>query len=66
MIHQGKGGTNSPNESKHTVGTAPNLGNAKQQRLVEFKEFLDVVNERRPYCSSDFKKQFFIRDLSSI
>lgn len=29
----------------------------------EFQEFQNIVNERRPYCSSDFKKQHFIPDL---
>ncbi|MBR4507078.1 MAG: hypothetical protein IKP24_00930 [Alphaproteobacteria bacterium] len=36
------------------------------EKLEAFKEFLDVVNERRPYCSADFKKQTFIRDLSAL
>ena len=27
------------------------------EKLKAFKEFLDVVNERRPYWSADFKKQ---------
>lgn len=36
------------------------------EKLEAFKEFLDVVNERRPYCSADFKKQTFIRDLSHL
>lgn len=28
----------------------------------EFQEFQKIVNERRPYCSSDFKKQHFTPD----
>ncbi len=32
----------------------------------EFREFQKIVNERRPYCSSDFKKQHFIADLSKL
>ena len=28
----------------------------------EFHEFQKIVNERRPYCSSDFKKQHFTPD----
>lgn len=38
----------------------------EQMNLATFKEFLDVVNQRRPYCSADFKKQTFIRDLSHL
>ena len=29
----------------------------------EFHEFQKIVNERRPYCSSDFKNQHFFPDL---
>lgn len=32
----------------------------------DFQEFQRIVNERRPYRPSDFKKQYFIPDLSSI
>lgn len=32
----------------------------------EFQEFQKIVNERRPYCSSDFRKQHFIADLSDL
>lgn len=32
----------------------------------QFKEFQDIVNVHRPYRSSDFVKQHFIRDLSDI
>ena len=28
----------------------------------EFHEFQNIVNERRPYCSSDFKEQHFTPD----
>lgn len=27
------------------------------------KEILEWVNERRPYCLNDFRKQYFIPDL---
>ena len=27
------------------------------------KEIMEMVNERRPYCLNDFKKQYFIPDL---
>ena len=30
------------------------------------ERFLKKVNAHRPYCSSDFKKQYFIPDLSNI
>lgn len=29
----------------------------------EFQEYQKIVNERRPYCSSDFKQMHFIPDL---
>ena len=32
----------------------------------EFQEFQKIVNERRPYCSSDFVPQTFIPDLSKV
>lgn len=38
----------------------------KELSARDAKIFQDVVNERRPYCSSDFRKQHFIPDLSSI
>ena len=27
------------------------------------REILEMVSKRRPYCPSDFKKQYFIPDL---
>lgn len=30
------------------------------------ERFLKIVKTHRPYCSSDFKKQYFIPDLSNI
>lgn len=35
------------------------------KKLVAFKEFLDIVNERRPYSSSDFKKHHFIENIAT-
>jgi hypothetical protein len=35
-------------------------------KLAAFKEFLDVVNERRPCCSSDLKKHHFIENIDTI
>ena len=32
----------------------------------DFQKFQKIVNERRPYCSLDFKKQHFIPDLSKV
>jgi len=32
----------------------------------EFEAMLEIVDVRRPYCSFDFKKQTFIRDLSAL
>ncbi|MBQ2175591.1 MAG: hypothetical protein II453_11195 [Alphaproteobacteria bacterium] len=37
----------------------------KEMNAKEAKIFQEIVNKRRPYCSSDFKKQTFIPDLSS-
>ncbi len=42
-----------------TMGVKPLTGKA----LENFKA---KVNVHRPYCSSDFKKQYFIPDLSNI
>ena len=38
----------------------------KKLSAEEFQEFQKIVNERRPYCSSDFKKQHFIPNLSEL
>ena len=38
----------------------------KKLSAEEFQEFQKIVNERRPYCSSDFKKQHFIPNLSKL
>lgn len=32
----------------------------------EFQEFQKIVNQRRPYCSNDFKPQTFIPDLREL
>ena len=38
----------------------------KKLSAEEFQEFQKIVNERRPYCSSDFEKQYFIPNLSKL
>lgn len=40
--------------------------NLKPLTKEQFKEFQEIVNVHRPYCSSDFVKQHFIGDLSDI
>lgn len=35
------------------------------KKLAAFKEFLDVVNERKPYNSADFKKHHFIENIAT-
>lgn len=38
----------------------------KEMSAQQAKEFQDIVNERRPYCSQDFVPQTFLPDLSSL
>ena len=46
-------------ENNSTLSVKPLNGEAR-------KRFMEKVNAHRPYCSSDFKKQHFIPDLSYI
>lgn len=46
-------------EQNPTLGVKPLKGKARES-------FMKKVNAHRPYCSSDFKKQYFIPDLSNI